>query len=158
MLGYDTLYYRGEDIHQLIHLARQEDRIILTRDTKLAARRPKDRILTIMENNPPCQLEEVVQKGRLSLNEEIFYTRCLLCNEQIEVIPREEAVGKVPDFIFSQQRDFYRCPKCGRIYWQGSHLGNMRKRVKELFHNKSEARNTKLETISNDQISNVPNK
>ncbi|MDP2972697.1 MAG: Mut7-C RNAse domain-containing protein, partial [Deltaproteobacteria bacterium] len=22
MLGYDTLYYRGEDIHQLIHLAR----------------------------------------------------------------------------------------------------------------------------------------
>jgi len=158
MLGYDTLYYRGEDFYQLIQLARQEERILLTRDTKLALRRPKDRIITITEDHPSRQLKEVVQKGGLSLGEEILYTRCLLCNDTIDAIPREEAEGKVPDFIFSQQRDFYRCPKCRRIYWQGSHLGNMLKRVKELFHNKSEARNTKLETISNDQISNVPNK
>ncbi|MBM4276825.1 MAG: hypothetical protein FJ130_02950 [Deltaproteobacteria bacterium] len=141
MLGYDTLYCRSEDIYQLIHLARQEERIVLTRDTKLAIRRPKDRIITIMEDHPSRQLKEVVQKGCLFLNEEKLYTRCLLCNDPIDAIPRKEAEGKVPDFIFIQQRDFYRCPKCGRIYWQGSHLDNMRKRVKELFHNKSEARN-----------------
>lgn len=132
MLGYDTLYYRGEDIHQLIHLARQEERILLTRNTKLALRRPKDRIITITEDNPSRQLKEVVQKGRLFLDEEILYTRCLLCNDPIHPIPREEAEGKVPDFIFSQQRDFYRCPKCQRIYWQGSHLENMAKKVEEL--------------------------
>jgi len=132
MLGYDTVYFRGEDFHQLIHLARQEDRIILTRDTKLAAKRPKDWILTIMENNPSCQLKEVPQKGCLSLDEEIFYTRCLLCNEQIEEIPRAQAEGKVPDFIFHQQKDFFRCPQCDRIYWQGSHLENMTKKVMEL--------------------------
>ena len=146
MLGYDTLYYRGEDIHQLIHLARDEDRILLTRDKKLALRRPKDRIIAITEDHPSRQLKEVVQKGRLSLNEEILYTRCLLCNDPIDPIPRKEAEGKVPDFIFMQQKDFYRCSKCGRIYWQGSHLGNMRKRVKELFHKKSEA---KYETRNN---------
>jgi hypothetical protein len=132
MLGYDTLYYREEDIHQLIHLARQEDRIILTRNTKLALRRPKDRIITITEDHPSRQLKEVVQKGTLSLGEEKPYTRCLLCNDTINAIPREEAEGKVPDFIFSQQRDFYRCPKCRRIYWQGSHLNNMAKKVEEL--------------------------
>ncbi len=132
MLGYDTLYYRGEDIHQLIHLARQEDRIILTRNTKLVLRRPKDHIITITEDNPSRQLKEVVQKGTLSLDEEKLYTRCLLCNEQIDEIPRQEAEGKVPDFIFIQQRDFYRCPKCQRIYWQGSHLKNMAKKVEEL--------------------------
>ncbi len=132
MLGYDTLYYRSEDIDQLIRLAREEDRIILTRNTKLVLRRPKDRIITITEDKPFRQLKEVVQKGRLSLDEEKLYTRCLLCNDPIDAIPREEAEGKVPDFIFSQQRDFYRCPKCRRIYWQGSHLGNMAKKVEEL--------------------------
>ena len=110
----------------------QEERILLTRNTKLALRRPKDRIITITEDNPSRQLKEVVQKGRLFLDEEILYTRCLLCNDPIHPIPREEAEGKVPDFIFSQQRDFYRCPKCRRIYWQGSHLENMAKKVEEL--------------------------
>ena len=132
MLGYDTLFYRGEDIHQLIHLARQEERILVTRDTKLAFRRPKDRIITITEDHPSRQLKEVVQKGTLSLDEKKLYTRCLLCNDPIDAISREEAEGKVPDFIFSQQRDFYRCPKCGRIYWQGSHLENMAQKVEDL--------------------------
>ncbi len=132
MLGYDTLYYQGEDIHRLIHLARQEDRIILTRNTKLVLRRPQDRIITITEDNPSRQLKEVVQKGHLPLDEENLFTRCLLCNERIDEIPRGEAEGKVPDFIFSQQRDFYRCPKCGRIYWQGTHHQNMEKRVEKL--------------------------
>lgn len=135
MLGYDTLYYRGEDIHQLIHLARDEDRVILTRDTKLALRRPKDRIVTITEDLPSRQLKEIIQKATLSLNEEILYTRCLLCNDPIDPVPRKEAEGKVPDFIFMQQKDFYRCPKCVRIYWQGSHLDNMQKKVKELIGN-----------------------
>ena len=132
MLGYDTVYFRGEDFHQLLHLARQDDRIILTRDTKLGLRRPKDRILTIMENNPLLQLKEAVRKSCLSLQEEMFYTRCLLCNEQIEEIPRGQAEGKVPDFIFHQQKYFFRCPRCDRIYWQGSHLDNMTKKVMEL--------------------------
>jgi uncharacterized protein with PIN domain len=158
MLGYDTLYYRGDDIHHLIHLAREENRIILTRDTKLAIKRPKDQIITLTENNPSHQLEEVIQKSRLSLDDEKFFSRCLLCNEPIVELPQQEAEGKVPDFIFLQQKDFYRCPKCGRIYWQGSHLDNMRDRVKKLFHNISEARNTKHETIQNDQMSNVQNK
>jgi uncharacterized protein with PIN domain len=132
MLGYDTLYYRQEDIHQFIHMARQEERMILTRDTKLALRRPKDRIITIMEDNPSRQLKEVVEKVRLTPGEENLFTRCLLCNALLDHIPREKAEGKIPDFIFHQQKDFSRCPKCERIYWQGSHQSNMQERVKDL--------------------------
>jgi uncharacterized protein with PIN domain len=133
MLGYDTLYFAEEDLHQLIHLAREEGRTILTRDTKLAMKRPKDRIITITQDNPSRQIEEVVQKNRLSLDDEILFHRCLLCNEQLVEIPHQEADGKVPDFIFNQQKDFYRCPKCQRIYWKGSHLDNMQKKVSELL-------------------------
>lgn len=133
MLGYDTLYYSGQDLHQLIHLARDEERVILTRDTKLALKRPNDRIVTLAENIPSRQLQEVVQKNRLSLDDDLLFSRCLFCNKQIVGIPHQDAEGKVPDFVFNQQKEFYRCPQCGKIYWQGSHLVNMRKRVKELI-------------------------
>jgi uncharacterized protein with PIN domain len=133
MLGYDTVYYRGENAYPLIKLAREEDRVILTRNTKLIPKRPEDRIIRIGEDKPLLQLRELIQKEVISLNEENLLSRCLLCNIPIEEIRRGEAEGKVPDFIFYQQKEFFRCPQCLRIYWQGSHQENMQKKVEELF-------------------------
>jgi hypothetical protein len=133
MLGYDTVYYRGENAYPLIKLAREEDRVILTRNTKLIPKRPEDRIIRIGENKPPLQLRELIQKKVISLNEENLFSRCLLCNIPIEEIRREEAEGKVPDFIYYQEKKFFQCPTCQRIYWQGSHIENMKKKVEELF-------------------------
>jgi len=133
MLGYDTIYYRGEDPYQLIQMARDEGRMILTRNTKLTPKRPEDRIIWIMEDKPSPQLSELIQKGYISLNEETLFSRCLLCNMLLDEIPWKEAKGKVPDFIFHQQKRFYRCPQCLKIYWQGSHQEHMQKKVDELF-------------------------
>ena len=132
MLGYDTIYYRGEDPHQMIQLARLEGRVILTRDTKVFPKRPDDRVIRVTEDHPSLQLRGLIERGYISLNDQNLFSRCLLCNAPIDEIPKEEAEGKVPDFIFYQQKAFYRCPHCGRIYWQGSHQGNMQKRVEEL--------------------------
>ena len=133
MLGYDTLYYRGEDGYPLIKLGREEGRVILTRNRKLLPRRPEDHIIRIMEDRPSLQLRELVRQGCVSLNEEKPYSRCLLCNSLLDQIPRDEAEGKVPDFIFYQHKEFSRCPRCLRIYWPGSHLDHMVEKVNELF-------------------------
>jgi len=133
MLGYDTVFYRGDNAYQMIKLAREEDRVILTRNTKLIPKRSEDRLVRIMEDKTPLQLKELIQKKVISLYEENLFSRCLLCNILLDKIPREEAKGKVPDFIFYQQKEFSRCPRCLRIYWRGSHQENMQKKVKELF-------------------------
>jgi len=132
MLGFDTVYYRGEDAYTLIKLAREEGRVILTRNTKLLPRTPKDRVVRITEDRPSLQLRELIQKGYISLNEENLLSRCLLCNVLLDDISRDEAEGKVPDFIFYQQKEFYRCPHCLRIYWHGSHQENMKRRIDKL--------------------------
>jgi hypothetical protein len=132
MLGYDTVYYRGENTYPLIRLAREEGRAILTRSTKLLPKRPEDRIIRVTEDKPSLQLRELVQKGYVSLKEETFFSRCLLCNILLDAIPREEAEGKVPDFILYQQKHFFRCPQCSRIYWQGSHQDNMERKIERL--------------------------
>ena len=132
MLGYDTVYCRGEDADQLIQWARQESRVILTRNTKLIRKRSEDRILRVTEDIPFLQLKELIQRGEITLDEEKLFSRCLICNALLDQISKEEAEGKVPDFIFHQQKDFSRCSQCQRIYWQGSHQENMQKRIEEL--------------------------
>jgi uncharacterized protein with PIN domain len=132
MLGYDTVYYRGENAYPLIKLAREEGRVILTRTTKLTPKRPEDRIVRIMEDKPSFQLRELIQIKIISLHDETPFTRCLVCNILLNEMPREEAEGKVPDFIFYQRKEFFRCPQCSRIYWQGSHQDHMQKKIEEL--------------------------
>jgi len=133
MLGYDTVYHKGEDPRQLIEMARQQERAILTRNVKLIARRPEDQIIRVTEDQPDLQLRQLIQQGTISPDETALFSRCLLCNALLDEIPRGEAEGKVPDFIFYHQKEFFRCPQCGRIYWKGSHHEHMQKRVEELF-------------------------
>jgi uncharacterized protein with PIN domain len=151
MLGYDALYYRGEDVYPLIRLGRQEGRVILTRNTKLIPRKPEDLILRISEDQPLLQLKEVIQKAEVKIEEGKVFSRCLLCNALLDPMSRTEVEGRVPDFILYHQKEFFRCPQCQRIYWPGSHQEDMQRRMKDLFHRKSEARNSKLETNPNDQ-------
>ncbi len=133
MLGYDTVYYRGENDYSLIKLARQEGRVIVTRSAKFTPRRPEDRMIRIMGDRPSSQLRELVQAGAIQLHEEALFSRCLRCNRLIDEIPRDEAEGEVPDFILYQQKKFFRCPQCSRIYWQGSHQDHMKRKIEELF-------------------------
>jgi uncharacterized protein with PIN domain len=136
MLGYDTLYYTGGNAYSLIRLARQEGRVILTRNTKLLPRKPEDLILQMTEDNPLLQLNELIQKENIEIDEEKLFSRCLLCNAFLDSIPREEVEGKVPDFIFHQQKEFFRCPQCQRIYWPGSHQQNMQRKIEDIFKRK----------------------
>ena len=144
MLGHDTTYYRGDDVQQLIHMARHEDRVILTRNTKLVPRSPEDRILRVTDDNPRHQLMQLIQKGHVPLDEEKFFSRCLLCNVLLGPMPRKEAEAKVPDFVFHQQKEFFQCSQCKRIYWPGTHQKNMQKLLEGLLGStKGEALNSK---------------
>ena len=132
MLGYDTLTYRGEDTYSLFRLAREEGRVILTRSPKLTPKRPEDRIIRVLEDKPSSQLGELVRAKVIQLQEETPFSRCLECNMLLQEISHNEAEGAVPDFIFYQQKKFFRCPQCSRIYWQGSHQDHMKKRIERL--------------------------
>ncbi len=107
MLGYDTLYYRGQDAHELIQLARQQERVILTRNKELTRNTEKDRIIQIEEDKPSLQLKELLDQSVIALNEDSLFSRCLLCNSPLDEMTREEVEGKVPEFIFYQENEFY---------------------------------------------------
>jgi uncharacterized protein len=140
MLGYDTIYYRGNDPEELLRMARLEGRLILTRPARHSEISTPDptRVL-VKEDRVALQLRELLQTGILSPSRERLFSRCLRCNAPLDEIPCAEAEGRVPEFVFHHVREFFQCPECHRIYWKGSHPHRMRTQIEDLIHPSEEA-------------------
>ncbi len=130
ILGYDAEYFPGED-DDLIRLARQEDRVLLTRDTRLLRRRPLPPHLFIESDHVMEQLRQVVAALRLNPAAPPAH-RCACCNVVLEPRDKVQVAGLVPDFVWSQHEAFWSCPRCQRIYWAGTHRRRMEEAIKAL--------------------------
>lgn len=129
ILGYDTVYDASLDDNALIRLARAEERILLTRDTALL-RRKGPQCLSITSQVLQEQLGQVLHT--FDLRADNPFSRCPVCNTLLEKVPKCEAWGQVPPFVFHTQERFSLCPACDRFYWRGTHWQKMCEQVQKL--------------------------
>lgn len=134
IMGFDTSYIRAADLPNknpliLLKLAKEDNRIILTRNTKLK-QYPEVFFITSEKINE--QLDQVIKHYKLKKEIKLF-SRCLICNEVLVGVAKEIVKGRVPFYTFETHDQFVECPKCKKIYWQGTHLQNMTKRVKKVL-------------------------
>ena len=132
ILGYDTASVYDADFEELVRRTRAEGRTFITKDTKLYKESGELPALLLQEDNPFRQLQEVVRHFRLTIKDDLLFSRCLVCNRVLQAIDPAEAQGEVPDYIYHNHREFSRCPSCHKIYWAGTHYGHMRKMVERL--------------------------
>ncbi|HHN66336.1 MAG TPA: hypothetical protein ENK09_13350 [Nitrospirae bacterium] len=126
-LGYDVLYCRDIDDRELVRTARAEDRILLTRDRELTKRFSVSHLL-IRSEDVREQLKEVLSAFPGDRSER----RCMQCNTPIRDIRKREVEGLVPEYVYLHNSRFQQCPRCGRIYWEGSHTENISRLLREL--------------------------
>src|SRR5262249_11915732 len=127
VLGFDVAYSNQYDDDEIIRLANTEDRIILTRDTRLATRRHNGRCLLIESGNYKEQVRQVL--GHFDLKGSNLFSRCLECNALLEDVDKEAIFEKVPPYVYLTQDRFARCPSCDRVYWHGTHAEDMLKQI-----------------------------
>jgi uncharacterized protein with PIN domain len=126
LLGYDVLYDPNTTDNEVLRLALEQGRMILTRDAGLASRPlARDHIL-IQSDLVEEQLSQILALFLASDQESL--TRCSVCNEPLATFDKKEARDLVPDHVFSTINEFWRCGNCGRVYWKGSHVRNMERR------------------------------
>lgn len=106
---------------------------ILTRQRKWAGRDRPDMVM-ITALDPQEQLEEVVRRLGITSKDLAPLSRCSRCNDLLMEIPREEALGLVPEHVFHCQERFYQCPRCRQIFWPGSHLKGISEKVREMLN------------------------
>jgi hypothetical protein len=133
ILGYDCLFFENIIDRELLSLALKQDRLILTRDTKIIKLRVAAKSLLIRSENPNEQLKQVLSELNLVPQKEKFFSRCLLCNEVLEKIEKEKIKEKVYPYVYQTQENFVICPKCKKLYWAGTHISDMEKKIKEML-------------------------
>lgn len=131
VLGYDTLYFRDIEDNALIRLAILENRTILTRDTRLIKRKLVKNFILIKNDLWHEQIKELKGKIKLDLTSNIL-SRCVFCNKVLLEIKKEKTKGKVPSYVYETQDTFLTCPKCQKIFWQGTHVSQIKKVLENI--------------------------
>jgi uncharacterized protein len=132
--GYDAAYAPHVDDRQLIARALAEGRVVLTRDADLMKRRVVAhgtvRAVLLRSDRVGDQLRQVV--ADLGLGGGRALTRCLECNVELEGRLKSEVSDRLPPYVRATQTRFSECPRCGRVYWPGTHWQRMRERLGAL--------------------------
>jgi uncharacterized protein with PIN domain len=125
ILGHDVAYHRKIDDGDLVALARREERTILTSDRRLVKRKAVKDYILITGSDLTEQIRQVLKERRLPIRRDRLFRRCLVCNQQTDVVPRETVREKVPVYVYRTQERFTRCPQCARVYWRATHVSRM---------------------------------
>jgi len=124
MMGYDSLFFTGEDDSQMVRQALAENRILLTRDTGIMKRRvvTSGRLKAILmeSEEPEQQMRQLTADIDINSGARPF-TICLECNQQLIDRKPGEVKDRVPPHVYKTQTQYMECPECRRIYWRGTH-------------------------------------
>ena len=127
MAGYDVAYINNIKDDMIIEIARNKDRIILTRDRLMLERKEiKNHIIKsvfIKDDGLSAQLKQV--KYELNIDLKPSLKRCIKCNARLEEIKKEHVRKKVPPYVYSTQDYFLLCTGCKKLYWRGTHYKNI---------------------------------
>ncbi len=132
ILGYDARYGEaGLSDLELLEQAHRERRIFLTRDTEIPAVQGL-KMIVIRSQRFEDQLTLVAREAGLKLDRARLFSRCTYCNEPLSELPREQALPLVPPLVRELRTPFFRCPKCARMYWNGTHTERAIKKLQAL--------------------------
>jgi len=131
ILGYDTFYNPNLSAMELLKIARDENRLLLTRNKHLLSQADSVQHLLVESNHPKVQLKQVIVTFNLDTSSYIFRL-CTLCNTEVHPLPKDKLPDNIPKSIRDGTEFFYQCPHCLRVYWKGSHIKRFREFLNSL--------------------------
>jgi uncharacterized protein with PIN domain len=120
LLGMNVANPDDADDQKLLQIAKQEHRVLLTRDRKLANTcfsKDVDCIL-ILSSDIEHQLSEMAEHGIIL---ELNPKRCTICNNLLD-----------QEIQSYSEKELWICQACGKAYWKGSHWTNMEKVLEKI--------------------------
>jgi uncharacterized protein with PIN domain len=130
--GFDVLYSNKFTDDELIAISNLERRVLLSRDTRLLIRKPVREFIFLKSQEIQKQIRQVFDTMRVS-DLKALLTRCPSCNEALIETPRELVRERVPVFVYETQSRFKSCPKCGKIFWAGTHRSAVVQTLQKLL-------------------------
>jgi hypothetical protein len=120
--GYDAEFEHGIEDSALVARARETGRVLLSSDRGIFERTwVRDghvRAIFVPRGlDKTAQLRFVL--GALGLP--LCAPRCMRCSGALARLAKEEAAGEAPARTYASVDDFFRCTRCGQLFWYGTH-------------------------------------
>jgi uncharacterized protein len=146
IFGFDTLYIPRADDKDILKIGIEQDRVILTSDKDLFKRILKVGARGVFIPSGIDDFEELAhifgEVGIRAVDMNSIGSRCSLCNglleqrtsDQVKYISNngERGAIMVPDKVVAWHNQFFQCTSCGKMYWEGSHLENIKSLARNL--------------------------
>ena len=128
LLGFDCLYRNDFQDKEVVNIAATEHRILLTRDRRLLNAKQINYGYWVRSVNIESQIIEVLRRYNLrnSIN---AFVRCLVCNGELAPVAKADILDRLEPKTRLYYEVFHYCVDCQRIYWEGSHTKDMRRRL-----------------------------
>ena len=141
MLGQDVKYSNKLEDDELVTVAEKERRALLTRDLELYQRATAKGInaFYVAGETEAARLSELAKRFSISLVIDLKNSRCPKCNTKLRAAAKAKIAGKVEKNTFAHYSDFWECPSCGQVYWQGAHWERIRATLKAAEEKLKEA-------------------
>jgi uncharacterized protein with PIN domain len=134
MLGFDTVYSNAFSNAELVSIALEQERVLLSRNAAIGKKHPALITYFISHDDPEVQLEDVLQHFHLLQHIQPF-TRCIVCNGILEPVSKEAVLTQLPEKTAVYYHEFWQCTNCKRVYWKGPHYNRMNSLLQKITGN-----------------------
>ncbi len=132
--GYDATFEYGIDDGELIRRARQDGRMILSSDGPLFDR-------NVIRGGEVAALYVPRQLSKLAALRFVVRElglrrrppRCMACGGGLVEVPKHAATAEAPPLAYRHCDRFWRCGRCGRLLWRGTHWHKITRRLEEVM-------------------------
>ena len=135
VLGYDSKYFSSIEDDKLILIAKNEKRIIITKDEQLTKKAEKQEIGFVLIRGSD-ESEQIMQiNAKINLGTFVIDTnnsRCIVCNGNLQSVEKYRVIGKIAEGILEREKKFWMCDSCKKIYWEGTHFEKLQEFVMKL--------------------------
>lgn len=132
LLGFDSLYRNDYQDAEVVNIAVNEQRIVLTRDRRLLHFKHISHGYWVRAVDVESQVDEVLRRFDLYGSIQPF-ARCMLCNGILAPVAKADVLERLEQKTRLYYEVFHRCDDCRQIYWEGSHMDHMRKRYAKFL-------------------------
>ncbi len=131
--GYDAAFEYGIDDGELVARAEAAGAVLLSCDGPLFER-------NVIKSGQVRALQVPRQLGNVEalrfvlteLSLPLGDPRCMACGGELAEVPKHTVMAEAPPLAFRNCERFWRCGRCGKLLWRGTHWKKISRRLAEV--------------------------
>ena len=134
ILGIDTYFAENTiDDTEILKIALDDERVLITRDKELFIRAQKHKIPSIQIRSTDLTTQLHTALATISIDRTQFFSRCILCNTLVYQVDKIIAMPHIPPKVSANNEIFLYCPSCDKYYWRGSHYEKIKQTISDIL-------------------------